>query len=496
MDEVRYYNALLTESQRLNLYNQATAIPATFTLAANTATSTLTPTRTNTPTFTPTRTLTPTRTPTGWAQTSGVLNLAAGATFNINMNNTIPHTCTDGGDGVAYSVKTLAASYAVLSVTPSTGCLAQGDEVLLINMQGGSVNAIANVGHYEFLTVNSINHDKVYFTSPKVQLYGENEYDDTNIGINTGQQRVILAPRPHYTDMVLNGTLTANTWDSYKFGIIAFRVTGTLSGSGKILADFLGYGGGAGGAADGGLGHDGLTYGVSGGNTLGAGDGGNYDIAGGGGYGSEGYPTGRGGNTYGDMLLERLYLGSGGGGSRGSAGADSKPGRGGGIGGGIVWLDARNLGGDGIYAWTGTISANGHNGYESNGQSGGGSGGSIRIEGDTISVTAPGNLSAIGGNDGDINRGGGIGRVAIYYRTRASTISANPQPVLIVSALHRPRRLMRLRLCWKLRPRGALVRMATFKSIAARPSISALTVCQPAIPVRMEVPAWLTAWWN
>ena len=64
------------------------------------------------------------------------------------------------------------------------------------------------------------------------------------------------------------------------------------------------------------------------------------DIAGGGGYGSEGYPTGRGGNTYGDMLLERLYLGSGGGGSRGSAGADSKPGRGGGIGGGIVWLDA------------------------------------------------------------------------------------------------------------------------------------------------------------
>ncbi len=35
--------------------------------------------------------------------------------------------------------------------------------MLLINMQGGSVNAIANIGHYEFLTVNGFNHDKVYF---------------------------------------------------------------------------------------------------------------------------------------------------------------------------------------------------------------------------------------------------------------------------------------------------------------------------------------------
>ncbi len=125
MDEVRYYNALLTESQRLNLYNQQQPYRPHSHWRLILQRALLTPTRTNTPTFTPTRTLTPTRTPTGWAQTSGVLNMAAGATFNINMNNTIPHTCTDGGDGVAYSVKTLAASYTVLSVTPSTGCLAQ-----------------------------------------------------------------------------------------------------------------------------------------------------------------------------------------------------------------------------------------------------------------------------------------------------------------------------------------------------------------------------------
>ena len=101
MDEVRYYNALLTESQRQNLYTrQPPYLPHSH--------RRLTLQRAPDPhkdqyayahaygypdTYQDANRLT---------QTSGVLNVAAGATFNINMNNTIPHTCTDGGDGVVY----------------------------------------------------------------------------------------------------------------------------------------------------------------------------------------------------------------------------------------------------------------------------------------------------------------------------------------------------------------------------------------------------------
>ena len=81
---------------------------------------------------------------------------------------------------------------------------------------------------------------------------------------------------------------------------------------------------------------------------------------------------------------------------------------------------AHAIGGSGSNAWTGTISANGANGQNDAGLSGGGLGGSIRIEADTITVSGSGNVTALGGSPGDTTRGGGVGRIAVYYHTSFS----------------------------------------------------------------------------
>src|SRR5262249_28090156 len=115
-----------------------------------------------------------------------------------------------------------------------------GDELLLVNLRGTSTNYV-NAGNYEFLRVGGITGDTVYFSTAKTKWYGGNANDDSNIGTGTSQQIVALMRVPNYDDLTVNGTLTANAWDGNKYGLIVFRVSGTLAGSGTISANGLGY---------------------------------------------------------------------------------------------------------------------------------------------------------------------------------------------------------------------------------------------------------------
>ncbi len=66
-------------------------------------------------------------------------------------------------------------------------------------------------------------------------------------------------------------------------------------------------------------------------------------------------------------------------------------------------------------------------------------GGSIGIEADTITVSGNGNVTALGGSQGDTSHGGGLGRIAVYYHTSFSgsftpnylemTGSGRPDPI-------------------------------------------------------------------
>ena len=161
----------------------------------------------------------------------GDVQINSGQTINLSIDS-LPasHTCADGGSGVAYSLVELTSWYARANYSLGYDCLLPGDEVLLINLQGYS-GSLVNVGNYEFLHVSDVIGDKIYFTTPKTKFYGEHDYDDTNIGRGSSNQLVVLQRVPNYNNMVINGTLTAKSWDDYKYGILAFRVAGTLSGA-------------------------------------------------------------------------------------------------------------------------------------------------------------------------------------------------------------------------------------------------------------------------
>lgn len=113
-------------------------------------------------------------------------------------------------------------------------------------MQGTAANP-NNAGRFEFLRIGGVVGDTVYFTTDKINFYGDNVGDDSNIGIATTggsvyQQRVVIQRIPNYNNVTINGTLTSAGWNTYKNGVVAFRAAGTLSGSGTVNVNGLGYG--------------------------------------------------------------------------------------------------------------------------------------------------------------------------------------------------------------------------------------------------------------
>lgn len=193
------------------------------------------------------------------------------------------------------------------TVTPGTPpvsiCLAAGDEVLLVQLAGDSTTSY-NSGSYEFLRVASVNGTTVNFSTSKTKWYGYGWRNDLNIGTGTGQIRVMLMRVPNYNNVTLSGSnakLTANSFDGNKYGVVVFRVFGQLTGSGVITATGLGGGGGyaKGGDAVVGRSGGGGGFGTNGGTATSDGSGGSGGIA------------------FGDITLQKIYLGSAGGSTSG-----------------------------------------------------------------------------------------------------------------------------------------------------------------------------------
>lgn len=158
-----------------------------------------------------------------------------------------------------------------------------------------------------------------------------------------------------------------------------------------------------------------------GGKGMGPGGGGggpstSYRYGGGGGFGTAGGTAGANygasGPAYGNASLVPLIGGSGGG---GGAGWTSSAEYGGGGGGGAILIASSTS-----ITVTGSISANGGNGYN---YAGGGSGGAIRLIANTISGT--GNISARGGNLGS-GTVGGQGRIRLEASTNNFTPGTDP----------------------------------------------------------------------
>ena len=407
------------------------------------------------------------------ASASGTVNISANkanagtgrdgsisVSTSVDMNTDTIASGRSYADGVQYTVTDLGTSVATVSAIPN-GILA-GEEVVLINLQGDNTN-YANVGTYEFLTVQSINGTALTFTSAIQGTYGVG--GNSNL---TGQD-IVIQRVPHYVNVTVanGGILSASDFDGSTGGILFFRATG------KVLVESGGYiwMGGKGYRASLVATTGSGVYGYNGGSTgddtpdrtyatsVEQGGGGGYNCTGGagGGHGTGGVigtraGTGCGGtrnaatSTYGYGDLQKLYMGSAGGaGGQGYLAAWNYPGKLGGDGGGIIYVSANTIEVEDGISSDGSILATGTNGTVSSdlggsdiapGGGGGGAGGSLYLIGDT--VTIPVNTGAAGGTGGTtgysnyggtyVNEGGyahggagGDGRVRIDANTVTGT---------------------------------------------------------------------------
>ena len=305
-----------------------------------------------------------------------------------------------------------------------------GDTVLIVQMQGALVNVSNDASHG---TVSGYSTSGV-FEYGKVSSVGAG-----TIGLSatvsgaydiTGSVQIVRVAT--YTDVTIDGNVTAPLWNGTTGGVVAIDASGTLTLTSNINVNARGLRGGALPSNDVFSCAAGSTqYTGTGGNSIGnkgesiaansssfyaayrgkkanGGGGGNPQDAGGGGgsnYGS----GGNGGRE--DMRCNRAYGGqggvaldysgnnrlfSGGGGGSGSQVGESVTSTGLGAGGGIVILRVGILAGNG-----GAIrAAGGGGGYsQDNGASGGGGGGSVAIR--ATSVTGTVNVNVTGGAGGD-----------------------------------------------------------------------------------------------
>ncbi len=325
------------------------------------------------------------------------------ADTNINTATSISgRSCSDGGDAVNYSVtenRSSGTNQIVLSSTPSSGCLAVGDEILIINLRG------TNAGQYETRRITTISTATLTLDRNLVN------------GYNGTADKIMVQRIPNYTGVTLSNSgtdFTPSAWDgttNFRGGVMAFRATGTVNASGctatacTINANSLGYAGGTAG-----------TLTEIGGNT-----GESYDgtASGRGGNGSSGGES-RGGGRAGDGAAgsnpggaaDGVATGAGGGG--GSAGSDDNSTGGGAGGGGGGYAGGGGGGGsnsDDPSPPGGTGGTGGTGG--SAGTAGGGGGGAcLDTSGGASGGMAGGNAGSAGsGGSGCGNGTGGGGSV-------------------------------------------------------------------------------------
>jgi hypothetical protein len=356
-------------------------------------------------------------------------------TFNVNTDSTPGRSQPDG---VAYKVTADPVS-TTISVSGTAG-FAPGDLALLINLQGSSANN-ADVGNYEIVEITGAGSGTLTLAATPTLSYDSNSF---------ATQKVAIQRIPQYTNVTINGTVTASAWGDLAdigggkvaTGIVAMAASGTftIASGGTIDARYLGFKGGTSTTYTGPC-QQGETYSGDGGQTTarnnGGGGGGQHTSGqhsgggGGGAYGGVGENgfcdnapgCGVAGAVYGDAPLARFYLGSGGGGGseQGSGGTPAPTNGRGGHGGGAVMLLAQTL------TVTGTIQADGEQGKSQGGSTdggGGGSGGSVYVKVETgalgtTRITANGGARSAGNAGGGNSAGGaaGVGRVAVYYDT-------------------------------------------------------------------------------
>ncbi len=367
--------------------------------------------------------------------------LGSGADGSLTVSDTTDLSSDPSGsrteaDGIAYEVSALSGN--TITVASTVTGIDAGDEVLVMNLHG-SDDAHSQVGSHEFGIVDSVSGSDIFLEEDLEKVFGESDNSDLT------DQAIFVTRVPNYSDVTVtaSGTLTTSPWDGTSGGVLAFRAseTVTIESGGTVVVDELGYWAGETGTCSNCDSFQGESYAGSGDGDVYGGPynesigaykanygGGGANVTGGGGnhgggatsgdsWDGGGYSPPQAGETYGDVDLEQIFHGSGGG---GVWYGEHDPGPGG-DGAGILLVFTRTLDAQGPAALTATGGTTTHwsEGTWTYG-AGGGAGGSVWLIAEdlylaTDAVNAEGGL----GQD-DYERAGGdggVGRVRIDFNT-------------------------------------------------------------------------------
>jgi hypothetical protein len=329
------------------------------------------------------------------------------------------------------------------------------------NSSFGDLSTLASTGMYEVAIISSVTRSagvatQIIINSPLANTY--------NTGSNSSVQ-VISYPVLGTNGFTTTENITAVPWDGSVGGVIAFRVNGTLTLNHNILADAVGFRGGAVNAGDAGTcnsttyrrstdenygnkgegiyrvintsyaaGRGKIINGGGAGNSHNGGGGGGANYSGGG-AGGKGWNCTASGGTGGVVLgtyigSNRVFMGGGGGSGEGNNGYNNA----GGNGGGIIIISASQISTTG----SGTsrrISANGGVGGDvgNDGAGAGGAGGSILLNVNSWSISSSKtlNITANGGDGGSVGDpaahggGGGGGQGAVLFASALPATNIN-----------------------------------------------------------------------
>lgn len=386
----------------------------------------------------------------------GILTLLTAVVCSIIASNA-QHTPISGTINRYARVTTIHPCDSIVAVNSSAG-FSIGDRVIMVQMKGaeyytgmderfGEIENIKGAGSFEILTVRNVAGNEIEFTTRLTM-----EYDPAGI--------VQIVRIARYVNARTDGIITPQRWNGQTGGIIALEVDGELLLNSDISATGFGFAGGhhssgttnpnvmdyanlyalgrsggkgegmidlplsmqagRGRAGNGGGGGNGHNSGGAGG--AGAGDGGiggdatfRYAVRNVGGIGGQGTAQ---------WIMEQKFFPGGGGG-----GAHQNDGKGtdGGFGGGIIYLKATVIRGNGRIAASGR-SVRDTSGMD--GAGGGGGGGTIIL--DAFNVIGNVVVEASGGNGGNVRDlfnmhgpGGGGGGGCVVMIRNLPTITVN-----------------------------------------------------------------------
>jgi hypothetical protein len=361
------------------------------------------------------------------------------------------------------NVSTSNETYAAFSTGMTVIVMQMQDNVIGTNTANnssfGALSSIQSTGLYELAIVSSVVRSSGVITQIIINSPLANTY---NTGANSSVQLISFPElgTPNYSTV---SDITAVPWNGSVGGVVAFRVSGTLTLNHNITADYAGF---RGGASNGGTAGscDGTTYisnatdhyankgegiykasntsyaagrgrvinGGGGGNSHNGGGGGGANISSGGeggkGFGCSSNAGGLGGvNLYSFTSTTRVFMGGGG----GAGEANNNYTTSGGNGGGIVVISANQV--TTIGSGSVRISANGQSASNvgNDGAGGGGAGGSLmlKVANWNVASTRPLTITANGGNGGSVTDasshggGGGGGQGSLIFSTGTPVVN-------------------------------------------------------------------------